>query len=157
MAWFHWHESRSFAVEADVKKDLVLNGINLSRLSNREQLLEQIDNIRQSTETAGIDSFQKKAFGILTSSNMAQALDLEKEDKMVRDWYGDTVTTDPAFGAPPQSAQHLLLARRLVEAGVRCVTVGFRGMGLAQQSRRYNRVSFQTGTFLTLTEQSPYY
>ena len=114
-----------FAVEADVKKDLVLNGINLSRLSNREQLLEQIDNIRQSTETAGIDSFQKKAFGILTSSNMAQALDLEKEDKMVRDWYGDTVTTDPAFGAPPQSAQHLLLARRLVEAGVRCVTVAF--------------------------------
>lgn len=114
-----------FAVEADVKKDLVLNGINLSRLSNREQLLEQIDNIRQSTETAGIDSFQKKAFGILTSSNMAQALDLEKEDKKVRDWYGDTVTTDPAFGAPPQSAQHLLLARRLVEAGVRCVTVAF--------------------------------
>lgn len=114
-----------FAVEADVKKDLVLNGINLSRLSNREQLLEQIDNIRQSTETAGIDSFQKKAFGILTSSNMAQALDLEKEDKMVRNWYGDTVTTDAAFGAPPQSAQHLLLARRLVEAGVRCVTVAF--------------------------------
>ena len=114
-----------FAVEADVKKDLVLNGINLSRLSNREQLLEQIDNIRQSTETAGIDSFQKKAFGILTSSNMAQALDLEREDKKIRDWYGDTVTTDPAFGAPPQSPQHLLLARRLVEAGVRCVTVAF--------------------------------
>ena len=56
---------------------------------------------------------------------MAQALDLENEDQKVKDWYGGTLTTDPSFGAPPQSSQHLLLARRLVEAGVRCVTVAF--------------------------------
>lgn len=114
-----------FAVEADVKKDLVLNGISLDRLGQRELLLKQVNNIRVSAETAGIDSFQEKAFGILTSSNMAQALDLENEDQKVKDWYGGTLTTDPSFGAPPQSSQHLLLARRLVEAGVRCVTVAF--------------------------------
>ena len=114
-----------FAVEAEVKKDLILNGISLDRLGQRERLLKQVNNIRASAETSGIDSFQEKAFGILTSSNMARALDLENEPKKVRDWYGDPVTTDPSFGAPPQSSQHLLLARRLVEAGVRCVTVAF--------------------------------
>ncbi len=114
-----------FAVEADVKRDLVLNGITLDRLGHRERLLRQIDNIRASSETDGIESFQEKAFGILTSNNMARALDLENEDPKIRELYGEPVTTDPAFGAPPQSAQHLLLARRLVETGVRCVTVAF--------------------------------
>jgi len=114
-----------FAAEADVKKDLILNGISSDRLGQRESLLKQVDNIRRSSETAGLDSFQDKAFGILTSSHMARALDLEREDQKVRDWYGNSVSTDPSFGAPPQSAQHLLLARRLVEAGVRCVTVAF--------------------------------
>ena len=114
-----------FAAEGDINADLVLNGINLDRLDERRDLLGSLGRIQESVDVDGIDAFQKQAFGILTSSRMADALNLELEDKKTRDRYGDVTTTDPSFGAPPQSPQHLLLARRLVEAGVRCVTGGF--------------------------------
>src|SRR5207248_1242583 len=72
-----------------------------------------------------LDKFQQQAFEILTSSRLADALDLEKEDPKVRARYGEIQPTHPSYGGAPQSPQHLLLARRIVEAGVRCVTVAF--------------------------------
>jgi len=59
--------------------------------------------------------------------------------------YGESQNTDPSFGGAPQSARHLLLARRLVEAGVKCVTVAFgawdwhsnREGPIAQLSKKY--------------------
>jgi len=114
-----------FATAGEINKDLVLNGVNLDRFAGRQDLLGTLSKFQQQVEVDGVDTFQRQALGILTSSRMANALDLQQEDKKIRDWYGETTTTDSAFGAPPQSPQHLLMARRLVEAGVRCVTVAF--------------------------------
>lgn len=114
-----------FALEGDVKDDLVLNDIDLSRLDNRRGLLTALSHIRHHAIPDGLDSFQEQAFGVLTSNRLVEAMDLEREDPRVRQQYGELQATDPSFGGAPQSPQHLLLARRLVEAGVRCVTVAF--------------------------------
>src|SRR6185295_8260779 len=74
----------------------------------------------------GIDAFTRKAFDVLTSSKLVEALDLEREDPALRDRYGRG-SSAPAFGedAGPHWMDQLLVARRLVEAGVRCVTLSF--------------------------------
>ena len=122
---FTGHEHVPFSLQGDIKKDLVLNGIDLNRLNNRRDLLTALDRIQEKVESAGLDNIQKQAFGLLTASRLTEALDISKEPKKVRERYGEAQATDKAFGGAPQSAQHLLLARRLVEAGVRCVTVAF--------------------------------
>jgi hypothetical protein len=114
-----------FTLAGDVKSDLVLNGINLDRLGDRKTLLSSLARVEQQASESGLDSFQKQAFGLLGSSRLAEALDLEAEDPKIREKYGKAQKTDPSFGGAPQSPEHLLLARRLVEAGVRCVTVAF--------------------------------
>jgi Protein of unknown function (DUF1501) len=122
---FTGHEHVPFALEGEVKSDLVLNGIDASRLGKRRELLSALKKHQQEVESGGVDSFQQQAFGMLTSNRLAEALDLEHEPQAMRDRYGKTQQTDPSFGGAPQSPQHLLLARRLIEAGVRCVSVAF--------------------------------
>jgi len=122
---FTGHEHVPFALQGDIKKDLVLNGIDLNRLNNRRGLLTALDGLQEKVESAGLDNIQKQAFGLLTASKLTEALDINKEPKKVLERYGSAQATDKAFGGAPQSAHHLLLARRLVEAGVRCVTVAF--------------------------------
>ena len=114
-----------FALEGEVQSDLVLQGIDPTRLDHRRKLLAALRR-RESTDRQGdIGGFQQRAFGLLTSSRLAEALDLEREDPRVVERYGKPQPTDSSFGGAPQSPQHLLLARRLVEVGVRCVTVSF--------------------------------
>ena len=72
-----------------------------------------------------LDTYQQQAFEILTGSRLADALDLKNESPKTRERYGEIQETNPSYGGAPQSPQHLLLARRIVEAGVRCVTVAF--------------------------------
>ena len=122
---FTGHEHIPFAMQGDIKKDLVLNGIDLNRLNNRRGLLTALDGLQEKVENAGLDNIQKQAFGLLTANKLTEALDINKEPKKVLERYGKAQATDKAFGGAPQSAHHLLLARRLVEAGVRCVTVAF--------------------------------
>ncbi len=114
-----------FALKGDVKSNLTLNGVNLLRFDDRRSLLSSLNRTSELAEAAGLDNFQKQAFGILTSSRLAEALDLSREDPRLVERYGEAQKTDPSFGGAPQSAHHLLLARRLVEAGVKCVTVAF--------------------------------
>ena len=114
-----------FTLEGEVKSDLVLNGIDLPRFNERKLLLESFKRSQKKFEVEGIDDFQNQAFEMLTSGGFAKAMDLEQEPRSVRDRYGALQKTDPSFGGAPQSPQHLLLARRLVEAGVRCVSVAF--------------------------------
>lgn len=114
-----------FFVEGDIRTDLVLSGIDLSRLGDRRALLTSFDRFRRGCDTEGVDCFQQQAFGLLTSNRLANALDLTREDPRVRERYGEIQQTDPSYGGGPQSPQHLLLVRRLVEAGVRCVTLAF--------------------------------
>ena len=71
-----------------------------------------------------MDAFSEQAFGILTSSKLSKALDLNQEDAKVRERYGTGTATHQGDGAP-RINQQFLLARRLVEAGVRCVTLSY--------------------------------
>jgi uncharacterized protein (DUF1501 family) len=72
----------------------------------------------------GMDTFQQQAFGVLSSSALATALDVSREPQEVRDAYG--YGTEAIQGdAAPRLTQQFLAARRLVEAGVRCVTLSY--------------------------------
>ncbi len=121
---FTGREHAPFTLEGEVRNDLALNGIDRQRLQSRRQLLSAVTG--QSVQLdAGNDSLTDQAFGLLTSNILADALDLEKEDPAVRQKYGKGQPTHASFGGAPQSPEHFLLARRLVEVGVRCVTISF--------------------------------
>jgi hypothetical protein len=117
-----------FKPEDEGKDDLKLNGVSLERLEDRKGLLASLDRLRREVDSTGaldgVDSFTEQAFGVLTSNRLAAALDLTKEDPKVRERYGTGTTQHQGDGAP-RINQQFLLARRLVEAGVRCVTLSY--------------------------------
>jgi hypothetical protein len=108
--------------------DLTLNGITSDRLADRRTLLASFDRLRRDVDGSGImeglDAFNQEAFGVLTSSRLLEALDLSKEDPKVRERYGKGFAANYGDGAP-RNNEHFLIARRLVEAGARCVTMNF--------------------------------
>ncbi|MDF1851136.1 MAG: DUF1501 domain-containing protein [Verrucomicrobiales bacterium] len=110
------------------KKDLVLDQLSAARLDERKGLLESFDQFRKEADQSGLmeglDEFHQQAFGLLTSSELAHALNLENEDAKVRERYGKGDPKNVGDGAP-RNLEHFLLARRLVEAGARCVTLNF--------------------------------
>src|SRR5262249_7611968 len=105
--------------------DMVLKGVTLGRLADRRTLLASLDRFRAGVDTlAGIDALHQRAVEILTPSRLVEALDVTKEDAKVRERYGKGV--DTAVGdAAPMINDHFLAARRLVEAGARCVTLSY--------------------------------
>jgi Protein of unknown function (DUF1501) len=111
-----------------IKDDMVLNGISTDRLADRKQLLASVDQYRRSVDargaTSGMDAFQQRAFDILTSGEMLKALDLSREDPKIRERYGRGTDKEQGDAAPRLNEQ-FLLARRLVEAGVRVVTLSY--------------------------------
>src|SRR6185369_14741060 len=110
------------------KADMVLNGVTLDRLADRKNLLVSFDKFRRDVDASGmmegLDSFNEQAFGLLTSSKLLEALDIEKEDPKVRAMYGKGDPKNRDDGGP-KLMEHMLIARRLVEAGSRCVTLAF--------------------------------
>lgn len=88
------------------------------RFNERLELLKQFDRLRRDIDASGamdsLDAFQRKAAAILSSNAARDAFDLNREDPRMRERYGRHVV-----------GQRCLLARRLVEAGVRIVTVDF--------------------------------
>jgi len=108
--------------------DLVLNNISLERLQDRRALLNSFDTLRRDVDASGMigamDAFQQQAMGVLTSSRLAEALNLDREDPKVRARYGGGSMKCRDDGGP-ECPEQFLMARRLVEAGVRCVTLGF--------------------------------
>ncbi len=110
------------------KSDLELNNITVDRFGDRKGLLTSFDNFRRGVDArseADADPFREQAFSILSSSKLAAAIDLKNEDPKVVARYGKSKPTTASFGGSPKDPQKFLLARRLVEAGVRCVTVAF--------------------------------
>lgn len=111
----------------------IAGGLNVNRLSDRRTLLAELDVQRRAADTSGqmeaMDRFDQKAFEILTSPAAQKAFDLDSEPQALRERYGFAPAFDPMAsdrcGAPAWS-QRILLARRLVEAGVRLVTVDLR-------------------------------
>ncbi len=119
---------RAFSPDGSGKADMVLNGVNLDRLEDRKSLLTGFDQFRRDVDAsgmmAGMDAFNQQAFGMLTSSKLLAALDLDREDPKVRERYGKGLSK-PQGDAAPMIMEQFLTARRLVEAGARCVTVAF--------------------------------
>jgi len=90
-------------------------GESTSRLDNRKKLLEQVDELQRRTETRSTtmhDASYERAFRLLTSSEAKKAFAIDHEPDKLRDRYGRNT-----FG------QSCLMARRLIESGVRYVTV----------------------------------
>ena len=120
----------SFRPMGPTKNDMVLNGVSLERLADRKSLLRGVDQLRREIDTSttmtGMDAFTEQAMGLLTSSRLADALDLSKEDPRTVERYG---TGNPAIfideNGAPRVPQSLLVARRLIEAGVRVVTLNY--------------------------------
>jgi hypothetical protein len=93
----------------------------------RKDLLATLDGYRRAVDDAAaapVDASWSRAFDVLTSSRLVEALDVTREDPAVRAAYGQGSSRHIGDGAPLWNDQ-LLMARRLVEAGVRCVTVAF--------------------------------
>ncbi len=101
--------------------------VEAERFGRRRDLLGQFDTIRARLDGMPIDrmdGFYRRAFDVLTSEKVATALDVSKEDPRLRDRYGLGSSKHLGDGAPMWNDQ-LLQARRLVEAGARCVTVAY--------------------------------
>jgi hypothetical protein len=103
-------------------KDVTLpKGVDFERLNDRRHMLAMLDNWQRNVDwkaarVAEVDTYYEKAYALVTSPVAKKAFDLGSEPDKVRDSYGRTM-----FG------QSCLMARRLVEAGVRYVTVGMPG------------------------------
>ncbi len=88
------------------------------RLDNRKKLLAQVDRFQQAAEARAnrdalaVGVFRQKAFELMTSPSAKKAFDIHAEADKLRDEYGRNTL-----------GQSCLMARRLVEAGVRCVTI----------------------------------
>lgn len=108
--------------------DMTLEGISLDRMSDRRRLLGAVDGLRRrldQTETlAGADAFAQQAMSILTSSNLVDALDVSQEDPRILERYGQN---DPKYqrDGAPKMVRNFLIARRLVEAGARVVSMNY--------------------------------
>jgi hypothetical protein len=117
-----------FQPNGEGKDDLVLQGVTLERLDDRRRLNQSLDRLRGDLDSSGmmdgLDAFKQQAFGVLGSSKLAEALDLSREPAAVRERYGQGTDRHQGDGAPRVTEQ-FLAARRLVEAGVRCVTLSF--------------------------------
>jgi hypothetical protein len=109
------------------------NGVDTSRLDDRKSLLSTFDNICREIDATGtmkgIDAFNGRAFDMVSSGAVRRALDLTREEPRSRDRY--------------QGVEQFLTARRLIEAGVGCVTLAYGGWDT------------HTGNFRTLKQLMP--
>jgi Protein of unknown function (DUF1501) len=109
--------------------DLKLNGITTQQLADRRRLLSAFDALRRDIDASGMmqgmDAMNERALGVLTSSKLLEALDLSHEPEKVRQRYGDGKPYQYQYDGAPTVNDQLLMARRLVEAGVRVVTLSY--------------------------------
>ena len=109
--------------------NMKLNGITLDRLQDRKMLLTSLDTLKRDIDNTGsmigLDAFGQQALDVLTSSKLLDALDLSKEDPKIVARYGDGKPYKYQYDGAPTCNDHLLLARRLIEAGVRVVSLSY--------------------------------
>jgi Protein of unknown function (DUF1501) len=130
---------RPFRVFKNQKGNQGLDNLRLSsavsadQLQDRKALLRCFDTIRndldQSGTMTGLDAMNAQALEIITSNKVRDAFDLNKEPDRLRERYG---VKPGAFNFVPGA--EFLQARRLVEAGVRVVTVGVHGWDTHQDN-----------------------
>lgn len=89
-----------------------------ARLEARREILGQVDRYREAVEAEAnrhvraVDAYRREAFTLMTSPAARRAFDIQEETPRLRDAYGRNTL-----------GQSCLMARRLIEAGVRCVTI----------------------------------
>jgi len=109
------------------------SGVENDRYDDRKSLLKNFDNVRREIDASGtmkgMDSFATRAFEMVASGTVRKALDLSREEPKVRDRY--------------KGVEQFLTARRLIEAGVGCVTLSYGGWDT------------HSGNFKTLKTQLP--
>jgi hypothetical protein len=114
-----------FRPDGEGRGNLSLHGsVPLDRLSDRGALLTGLDRLRREADGHGMmtamDSFHERAVGIVTSGEMAKALDLKHEDPRTLERY--------AMNSPMRGEnERFIIARRLIEAGSRCVAFSWGG------------------------------
>jgi PAS domain-containing protein len=109
----------------------MVEGISDKRFGDRKTLLNGFDRFRASLDgqMEGVNEFNQQAYGILSSNRARAAFDLDAERDPVRERYGFIPRYDPMDPRRCSAnafCQRVLLGRRLVEAGVRLVTVDCR-------------------------------
>jgi len=109
---------RPFTPDGQGFRNLRLSsGVNMDRMDDRKALLSTFDSMRRDIDASGtmkgIDSFTSRAFDMVASGSVRKALDLTREDPRSRDRF--------------KGIEQFLQARRLVEAGVGCVTLAIGG------------------------------
>ncbi|WP_373651694.1 MULTISPECIES: DUF1501 domain-containing protein [unclassified Schlesneria] len=120
-----------FRPDGDTRANMVLNESLAPRMDDRRMLLTSFDRFRHEADAhrhiGGMETHVDQALDVLTSSRVMQALDLDREDPKVRERYGaDDLQILPYSNLGYRAlVSRFLMARRLVEAGVRCVTVSF--------------------------------
>ena len=124
VAGFLGSEFNPFEISADPSaKQFVIEGVTLpngmttERFARRRKMLDKLDQWQEQVEKSSdsieaMDAFYEKAFGMVTSPATKKAFDISMESNSMRDAYGRN-----RFG------QSCLLARRLVQAGVRVITI----------------------------------
>ena len=105
-------------------QDLTLpGGVTEERFNTRRNLLDTVNEHFKAKEKSdnldAMDTFYQRAYGLISSEKARDAFDINKEDAKLRDQYGRNA-----------AGQRLLMARRLVEAGVRFVTLTYGGWDL---------------------------
>jgi uncharacterized protein (DUF1501 family) len=107
-------------------RDLALpSGVADDRFARRRSALDAVNEYftakDKSDNVKAMSTFYERAYSLVSSQAAREAFDLEKEDAKLRDSYGRN-----------QAGQRLLMARRLVEAGVRMVTLTYGGWDMHQ-------------------------
>jgi hypothetical protein len=102
--------------------------LTVARLDDRLRLLGGLDRARRETDRTGgmaaLDAFTRQALGIVTSGAFARAMDLGQEDAATLARYRlDLAIHDVGTSDHASATRKFLLARRLIEAGVRCVSL----------------------------------
>ena len=104
-------------------------GINESRFATRRNVLDAVNahfaKKEKSDNIAAMDTFYQRAYSLISSQKAREAFNIAAEPAKIRDEYGRNA-----------AGQRMLMARRLVAAGVRMVTAPLRRLGLAHPDRR---------------------
>ena len=112
-----------FRPDGEGRQNLSMNQkVSLSRLDDRKALLCGLDRLQRNVDQSGmltaIDSYTERAVGIVTSGELAKAMDLRQEDPRQLERYG---------AKNGNENQRFILARRLIQSGARCVSFSWGG------------------------------
>jgi len=101
-------------------------GVDVNRFNRRRTALEAVNahfaGIQKADNVTAMDTFYERAYSLISSDKAREAFNIEAEDKALREKYGQN-----------QAGQRMLMARRLVEAGVRFVTLTYGGWDMHAQ------------------------